>query len=143
MTTLGKEKMKATFLTHQVSLGVSTLAANQIVQIEEHSSFNGQLFISLAMPALKAKQLDMRLWWCLLSGDNHYCIVAYPRSFDDDQPKTALMVLKVIDQNTLATIAEEEFQAIEKDCASAVASWPRAKEDAVCAVLGNFPETEI
>jgi hypothetical protein len=143
MTTIGEKQMKATALMHHISLGFKEIPENQTIQVVEKSMFNNELYLALAVPLLQAESSNMRLWWCLTSGNEHYCIVVQSRAFDQDQPTTALMVLRVLDQNNLSSISEEEFQRVSHDCSLAVASQPRATELTARPALGEFPETDI
>jgi hypothetical protein len=143
MMTIGMKRMKPTQLVHHLALGLCSVPANQTVQIVERSTFNDELYLSLLVPSLQTESVDVRLWWCLTTGGSNYCIVARTIDFDEDQPTTALMVVRVIDQNTLYTISPDEFENIAADCQRVVYSLAHAQEDDVRQMLGAFPLFEF
>jgi hypothetical protein len=130
-------------LTSQVVLDLQGLPPGQPVAIAERSSFVGNLYVSLTVPALNAVEEDMRLWWCLFHKDEYYCLIAHRDSRDEDQSKTMLMVLKVANENTLVTLTDAEFEQVAPACKLALADWSHVKEADVSALLGSFPEVDV
>lgn len=136
------ETMKETFLTERITIGADTLPAGAKIEIVERAAFAGKLFLSLkAWGEACGAVLETRLLWCFDLGGVNYCILAYSASFDEDQPRTALIVLRLTDVDTLITIDPVELK--ELGCAQIVRSRPLIQESEASSYLGSFTALDI
>lgn len=143
MTETGQKEAHSYNLTNHVDLGVRGVEPGETLTIVERWQFDKHLFLSLAVPNEPAKATQLRLWWLLKSGQNHYCVLVQLAWLFDDDPMQSHMVLRIMDQNTLATIGNDELERISADCRAAIEAAPHSKEADVAFLMGNFPEVEI
>lgn len=136
------ESMKETFLTERITLGADTLPPGAKIEIVERAAFAGKLFLSLkAWGEACGAVLETRLLWCFEQGGVNYCILAYSASFDEDQPRTALIVLRLSDIDTLCTLKPAELK--ELDCSQIVRTRPLIQEQEASSYLGDFAAVDI
>lgn len=136
------ESMKETFLTERITLGSGALPPGAKIEIVERAAFADKLFLSLkAWGEASGAVLETRLLWCFDRGGVNYCILAYSASFDEDQPRTALIVLRLTDIDTLCTLKPVELN--ELDCSQIVRTRPLIQEQEARSYLGGFTALDI
>jgi hypothetical protein len=143
MTSTGQGTMKERRLSHSVALNLCQVSAGEDLEITARKKFGKNLFVALAAKGSDARGEGLKLLGCIYRNDSYYCIIGQPSSFDEDQIVTYLMVMKVIDKNTLRTISEAELKSIEEACRHGLETMPRLQEEDIEPILGDFPRLKI
>lgn len=143
MTLNQRHEFESSELTNYLDLGIERIEPGRKIKITERSQLRGNLWISLAFTETGAELQNLPIHSFFKLAESSYCILTPPAWIRDDLPTIPLMVLKVIDRDTLKTIGTDELDQVTAACTKALqTSSPPCTSD-VFDALGTFPTVEI
>jgi len=140
------DEFRASGLTSRIYQGVRTtdeFAPGVPLKIVKKSQFSESLFLKISSDAMNTSPLKLRLAWLVRFDGKAYAVVTHTGRDYDENPFPPVMVLKVLDENTLQTIDENEFDQIAHDSLRIVHTAPPAVQRDVAGCLGEFALTEV
>lgn len=133
----GQQDAVSEGLTNTLNIGANPVSAKTTLSVDSRWEERGFHLIAIRDNE-RDEDGEFTVRWLVTSGDDKYAILMYPPGLSTDSRTVQLVIVKILDESTVATVTDKEFAKVKDACTATMNRYPTGHTIGIEEAFGSF-----